>query len=201
MAWWADFHRRTRMPRARQWRRPLTAPGFRPFVRSVDVNSDLSLTFDLAPSLFTAGPHRLTISAAAGCRDGLPEAARTRTYTAVITDAYDYWELVAYLWVTLSGASFRQDSRGGHKSFLGAYQQDNVEFFLSDYDGLINTGTPRVVEQLTPSTALVIAGHAKRSGTLDGVIYVVSTASSPDPDYGNPVAVCRSDAHQFVLSP
>ena len=178
----------------------VTAPGFRPFVRWVDVRDNLSLTVDLAPSLFTAGPHRLTISAAAGCRDGLPEAARTRTYTAVIEDAFDYWEVGTYLWVTLSGASFRQDSRGSHNSFFGAYQQDSVEFFLANYDGRLNTGTPRLVEQLTPSTALVIAGHAKPPGTLDGDIYVVSTASGQDPDYANPIAVCRSAAHQFVLS-
>jgi len=178
----------------------VTAPGFRPFVRWVEVNNDLSLTFDLAPSLFSAGPHSLTISAAAECRDGLPEAARTRTYTAVIGDAFDYWEVGAYLWVTLSGASFWQDSRGRHHSFFAGYRQDSVEFFLLDYDVRVNTGTPRVVEQLTSSTALVIAGHANLSGTLNGAIYVVSTASGQDPDYRNPVAACRSDAHQFVLS-
>jgi hypothetical protein len=177
----------------------VTAPGFRPFVRWVYVNADLSLTFGVARSLFAAGPHRLTISAAAGCRDGLPEAARTRTYTAVIEDLVD-WEVGAYAEVTLSDASFRQDSRGRHNWFFGFYRQDSVEFDLSDYDGRPNTGTPWVVEQLTPSTALVIAGHVKLSGILNGVIYVVSTASGQDPDYGTPIAVCRSDAHQFVLS-
>ena len=178
----------------------VTAQGYRPFVRWVEVNNDLSLTFDLAPSLFAAGPHRLTISAAAGCRDSLPEAARTRTYTAVMEDAFDYWEVGEYLWVRLSGANFRQDSRGRHNFFSGFYLQDSAGFVLLDYDGAAYSGTPWVVEQLTPSTALVIAGNARLSGTLNGVIYIVSTSSGQDPDYRNPIAVCRSDAHQFELS-
>jgi hypothetical protein len=178
----------------------VTAQGFRPSVRWVEVNKDLSLIFDLVPGLFTPGLHTLTISAAAECRHELPEAARTRTYTARIEDAFDYWEVGEYLWVTLSGANFRQDTRGRHNSFWGNYQQDSAEFVLLDYDGLLYTGTPRVVDQLTPSTALVIVGTAKLSGTLSGVIYVVTTTSGQDPDYRSPIAVCQSEVHHFLLS-
>jgi hypothetical protein len=178
----------------------VTARGFRPSVRWVEVNTELSLTFDLVPGLFAPGPHALTIGAAAECRDGLPEAARTRTYTATIEDVFDYWEVGEYLRATLGGANFRHDSRGRHNFFIGGYRHDGAEFVLLDYDGLLYSGTPWVVEQLTPSTALVMTGRAKLSGTLAGVISVVSTTSGQDPDYLNPVAACRSDAHQFVLS-
>ena len=107
------------------------------------------------------------------------------------------------LFVRLSGGDFRFDF-GTHDHFAGWFVDDTVRFVLPDYDAVYTvTGVPFVIERLTPSTALVIAGEAGLSGTLDGVIYVVPLVTDrgfQTADYRNPIAVCRSSAHQFVLS-
>ena len=107
------------------------------------------------------------------------------------------------LFVTLRDGDFRFDF-GTHNYFWGIFEDDTVRFLLPDYDAVYSvTGLPFVIERLTPSTALVIAGEAGLSGTLNGVIYVVSLVTDrgfQTADYRNPIAVCRSSAHQFVLS-
>jgi hypothetical protein len=174
----------------------VTAEGYWPLRSGTD-----TLTFDLTRSPLASGTYTLTISAGADCRRELPEAARTRTYAAVVGYDYDPWDVGPYVVVTLSGANFRVDGRGRHGGFYGmpSGAGDSVVFVLvANY----NSTSPfvAVVEQLTPSTALVIAGSANMSGTLNGELYIVPTVVAGDPDYQNPIAVCRSNAHQFVLS-
>lgn len=91
-----------------------------------------------------------------------------------------------------------------HHHFPGFFEDDTVRFVLPAYNAVYSvTGLPFVIERLTSSTALLIAGEAGLYGTLDGVIYVaplVTNRGFQTFDYKNPIAVCRSSAHQFVLS-
>jgi hypothetical protein len=107
------------------------------------------------------------------------------------------------LFVRLSGGDFSFDF-GTHDHFAGWFVDDTVRFVLPDYDAVYTvTGLPFVIERLTPSTALVIAGEAELSGPLNGVIYVarlVTDRGFQTLDYRNPIATCRSIAHEFVLS-
>jgi len=154
-------------------------------------------------SPLATGTYLLTISASATCRDELPEAARTRVYTAVVEDLVPYGPGSEQLLVTLSGADFRADY-GRQNYFSGFVEDDTVRFILPDHDAVYSIRrVPAIVEQLTPSTALVIAGVAGLSGTLNGVIYTVPLVTDRGfqfADYQNPIASCRFSAHQFVLS-
>ena len=179
----------------------VTAPEYLPYSRSIPVTTNLSLVFDLAPR--PLGTYRLTIRPNAVCPHELTEAAGTRVYTAVVEDSVPYGPGSEQLKVTLSGADFRADY-GMQNSFSGAFDDENgtVRFILPDHNASI-IRVPAVVEQLTKSTALVIAGEARLSGTLNGVIYIVPLVTDRGfqyPDYQNPIASCRSSAHQFVLS-
>jgi len=180
----------------------VSAEGHWTVQQSLNVVADSSLTIELARTPLASGTYTLTISASGDCRHALPETARTRTYSAVVQYDYDPWYVGAFLNVTLSGASFRVDSLGRHGGFYGTPSAEGVSFVLvGDYNRVALTSPyVAVVEQLTPTTVLVIAGYANLSGTLDGVLHIVSTVAGQDPDYRNPIAVCRSSAHQFVLS-
>ena len=164
--------------------------------------ADSSLTFELARTPLASGTYRLTISASGDCHHQLPETARTRTYSAYLQYDYDPWYLGMFMNVTLGGAQFRVDSLGTHGGFYGVPSGEGVSFVLvGDYNRVALTSPyVSVVDQLTATTALVIAGYANLSGTLDGVLHIVRTVAGQDPDYRNPIAVCRSNAHQFELS-
>lgn len=108
------------------------------------------------------------------------------------------------LFVRLSGGDFSFDF-GTYDHFAGVFDDDTVRFILPDYNAVDSiTGLPFVIERLTTSTALVIAGEAGLSGTLNGVIYIAPLVTrvgfQTALDYRNPIATCRSNAHQFVLS-
>jgi hypothetical protein len=179
----------------------VTAEGFWP-VRQGSVAADSLSTFELRRSPLASGTYSLTVRASGDCRHELPEAARSRTYSAAVHYDYDPWDVGPYMNVTLGGANFRVDRLGRHDSFYGVPSEEGAFFVLvGDYNRVALTSPyVAVVEQLTPSTLLVIAGYANLSGTLEGVLQIVPVAAGQDPDYRIPIAVCRSEAHHFVMS-
>jgi hypothetical protein len=179
----------------------VTAEGYWPFERQ-NVTAGSPSNFELQRSPLASGTYALTVRASGDCRHELPETLRTRTYSAFVEYAYDPWYVGTFMSVILSGANFRVDGLGRHGGFYGVPSGEGVSFVLvGDYNRIeLTSPFVAVVEQATSSTVLVIAGYASLSGTLDGVLQVVPVAAGLDPDYGRPVAVCRSRAHQFVLS-
>ena len=91
-------------------------------------------------SPLATGTYRLTISTSATCRAELPEAARTRVYTAAVEYSVPYGPGSEQLFVTLSGGDFRFDV-GTHNYFWGIFEDDTVRFVLLDHSAVYH-GTP-----------------------------------------------------------
>jgi hypothetical protein len=175
-----------------------TREGYRANTKRLRITSHQVVDFDLelsAPRKVIAGRYTLTIAAADECRAALPEEARGRTYTAVLT------QTGPSLRGTLEGAEFFVESSGTLNRFSGTVQPNQVTFRLSPpFDYIFYL--PDVLERLpTPaSTYLAIVGDVvttessgRRSGALSGVIETM------DANFRRLVS-CRSRNHQFVLS-
>ena len=183
---------------------------YRETLREVTVNSNATETFDIAISrLFknATGTYTLTVTAAP-CRTGrgtfgtLPDAAKTRRYTAaVIQDGAD-------LSVTLSGGNFLLNGRGGN-SFFGHSEGDDTVSFAIGRDA--DTFYPyflyyfdqfSVVERLD-GTSLVIVGDVsatvtatEMTGTMNGVLITYSGVALP---FNRMTSMCASPSHGFVM--
>jgi Big-like domain-containing protein len=175
-----------------------TRDGYRDNTKRLRIASHQLVDFDLelsAPREEISGRYTLTIAAADECRAALPEAARARTYTAVLT------QRAASLDGTLEGAEFYVESYGTLNRFSGTVQPNLVTFRLSQPYDYFNY-LPDVVERLTTPTSAYLAivgdvvttaSSGRRSGALDGVIETM------DGRFRRLVS-CRSRHHQFVLS-
>lgn len=164
----------------------------------LDVASHQTVDFELTlerPRVELAGAYTLEVTAAGHCTQ-LPEEARTRRYTAMLT------QTGPSIAATLSGATFKTDRGRPLNSFQGTVDTDGaVVFRLSEaYSYYFYSYYPDVLEELTPTTSLAIGGEvsarAGRSGIvgmLNGVFQVL------DPGLRE-IAGCRSADHQFVLS-
>ena len=175
-----------------------TKEGYRENTQRLRITGHQAVNFNLelsAPRDVVAGGYTLTIAAADECRSALPEEARLRTYTAVLT------QTGAVLGGTLEGAEFFHDSFGALNRFSGAVQPNQVTFrFSAPFDYYFYL--PEVLERLTTptSTYLAIVGDVittessgRRSGALNGVIETMNATFRR-------LASCRSRSHQFVLS-
>jgi hypothetical protein len=147
-----------------------------------------------------SGTYRLTIGAAAACREQLPEEARTRTYNAVLTMEG------RRVTVRLEGAKFYVNVYGNGNRFSGVVDPNRVTFTLNSYDDSMGDGFyyPDVFEELAPATALAVMGVAvvtpsatSLSGTLNGSI---ERLREEGPYRFSPQAACGSTGHQFVLT-
>jgi Big-like domain-containing protein len=197
----------------------VTKEGYQPLVRTVRVTEqeqriDFELT-PLIPRAVVSGTYTLTITAAAECRSKLPEAARTRTYTAVVTQDG------ARLTATLSGADFYSADGNTYNHFVGAVEPKRVLFTLRNLiigDPLGDTDPDHtafsdVFEQLTPSMFLAVSGMAETTlspagvaGTLNNgagwpraEIATVQRIGTGPLDW-QITASCRTTGHQIVVS-
>jgi hypothetical protein len=171
-----------------------TKDGYVPSVQRVHVTRDVDLDFALKPFGYIdiTGTYSLRMTAAAECRDNLPEAVRTRTYTAVVTRERGRFH------VTLSGADFNVLGN----AFQGWIVEQGVWFETYYYD---DGGRFDVVsELLTPSTILAIQFFVQATvsptslvGTMDGVFNIYRRVGDVDFVVD---ASCRSDSHQFLMS-
>ena len=168
-----------------------TKDGYEPSVQRVHVTSDVDVYFALEPFGYIdiRGTYDLEITAAADCRDNLPEAVRTRTYTAVVTE-----DRGGFL-VTVTGAEFLGNT------FHGGIDEQGVWFRTYHSDEI---GYNEFVERLTPSTALQIefsvrptVSRTKLIGTMDGNLAITSTELG---GRAPPGAYCSSDRHRFLMS-
>ena len=176
----------------------VSKPGYEEARQRVNVTGHRALDFHLTLTNArdeVAGTYTLTVTAADSCATALPPEARSRTYTAVIT------QNGPYLGVKLGGASFYRDRLNLYDHFVGIVEAGRVTFQLyegSDYYGFFYE-FPDVVEQLTQNLfsfggfAATTASAGGRLGTLTGALVVVDGNSRS-------VARCQSSAHRFELT-
>ncbi len=170
---------------------------------SVTVAGDLVADIELTPAnppANIAGTYRLTIDASASCGARLPEAARSRTYTATIEQDG------ANLSVSLSGAEFIEaDGHSVGDHFSGRILGRQATFYLARfrYDSYYGTFIYGVVEKLNEQY-LAIDGDAETSVTAS----TISGALAGDIDVynGNPAEggirtiTCADDNHRLTFS-
>ena len=189
-----------------------TKNGYEPLTQDVRLeNNWTTVRVQLVPSrgrIDLAGQYQLTISSGS-CAGGrvLPEAARTRTYTAAL------WNSGLRINVRLSDANFAvqwcplcHEDRGDH--FTGQTQALGARFTLIEYEVPFdwNAGIyPNVVERLSDGTLLAVSGHATvaptsrgYAGTLDGSFSIYNSLDLVSQG-SQAIVTCQSDSHQFVL--
>lgn len=185
----------------------VTKDGYDTTVHRVIVTKHHTTEVEIVPSrprAVVAGTYTLTITAAPECRANLPEAARERTYTAVITQSG------AALTVTInSGKKVTYGAFDPTNTFSGAVEPDRLVFSVKDYSGPnpLQFYSPSILEELSP-TSLTVYGSVTATandngyaGTLDGAFETLSLRGYWD--YGDDyqrIASCRSERHQFVLT-
>jgi hypothetical protein len=144
-----------------------------------------------------SGQYRLTITAA-DC-SSIPEEFRRRSYDARVD------QLASWVNALLSGADFMVFTGVGNH-FGGSYELDgSVSFVLARgyFNGYYDNVSPDVVERVTPSSAIVISGHASTrvngsviAGQLSGTFALTGHLNSFFPPYASE---CQSSGHGFEL--
>jgi hypothetical protein len=190
----------------------LTKEGYTSTVHSMRLDGHRGVSLQMFPSgsrLNLPGQYQLTITSGV-CADGnLPDAVKTRTYTARM------WNAGLMIHVELSGADFAVEwcslcfeTRGNR--FTGQTQALDARFTLFEYgppeDGYDGQGYyPSLAERLPDGRFLSIAGRAivapsadGYAGSLDGTIAVYDSLSQVE-SAGRVLASCRSNAHRFTL--
>ena len=190
----------------------LTKEGYTSTVHSMRLDGHRGVSLQMFPSgsrLDLPGQYQLTITSGV-CADGnLPDAVKTRTYTARM------WNAGLMIHVELSGADFAVEwcplcfeTRGNR--FMGQTQALDARFTLFEYgppeDGYDGQGYyPSLAERLPDGRFLSIAGRAivapsadGYAGSLDGTIAVYDSLSQVE-RAGRALASCRSNAHRFTL--
>lgn len=174
------------------------AAGYAELRQRVTVNAHETVNLQMTPAApreQLAGRFTLTIRAAPSCAGQLPEGARVRTYTAIVTQDGPA------LRVKLEGAQFLSENSHSYDSFTGIVQPSRVLFDLLQPDFYYDD-VPAVIEVLTNpashrlwigGTVLLTGSSRIRSGLLDGRLAVLS-------DAGGLVGSCESSEHGFVLS-
>jgi hypothetical protein len=192
----------------------VTKAGYTPVTKSINVGADDLLDFpDLvqaasAPQL--AGTYTLTLSAADGCRISprnapVPAEAKTRTYTAVVTQ--DGPRLL----VTLSGANFLVQNGKGN-AFEGRVEPDGVSFNLRTLGGYAYyyyysyyTGIPDLAEKLSTGDYVAFLGKVSAKSSAAGVtgqLQGTEMLFAVGPTGTTSIRMtCDSNHHQFSLTP
>jgi hypothetical protein len=176
-----------------------TRDGYQEQRQRVRVTSHHQLDFDMVlsrPRDEVAGTYTLTVTAAAECRENLPEEARSRRYTAVLGQEGPR------LTATLERGTFASVGGATRNSFRGTVEPGRVTFHLNEYfSDAFYLYYPDVLEQLSAQTFLAVSGAfvgtvspAGVAGTLNGPIETMQPGSFQR------IATCRSAGHQFVLS-
>ena len=188
-----------------------TKDGYASATMNVRPPSGIFLSFYLSPpaQVNIAGTYTLTFVADSACA-GLPEALRTRTYTAAIAPS-PYRPGDTLFEVTLSGAPFIGTYNGFEVGVAGNYLAFTIYNNFDEGEG--------VVEEIGPSTYLEVVGTASASVGSDGVsaisipfsgnfgLCVGSAPYSAGSLYRcylrAPVSLaeCRSQNHRLILTP
>ena len=159
------------------------------------------------PSVNLAGAYTLTLTADTAC-SGLPDAARSRTYTVSMTSMPNTPENYQ---AVLGGATFLSSEAGQFDvDVAGTYAHFRFGDPWDDGDGAKREGS-YIIEEVAPSTYLGITGSAGL--TVDGGTTISSSFSgdmaycvNPNPaaivhyqcPVGQPV-VCYSTNHRLLL--
>ena len=177
----------------------VTREGYEPHVQRLLLTDHHTLDIELRltrPRADLSGQYTLTIAAAPDCSAALPEQARNRTYTAIVS------QTASRLNVTLADATFFLESGNLYNRFQGYNDGERVTFFLSDRSYYYWYYHPSVIEQITPELFLVPAGQVTGTlstsgvaGTLNGVVEVRERTGLTF----KTTATCRSADHRFVL--
>ena len=184
----------------------VTKDGYDTTVHRVIVTNHQTTEVEIVPSrprAIVAGTYTLTLAAAPECRANLPEVARERTYSAVITQSG------AALTVTISGGKKVEiGAFDPTNTFSGAVEPDRLVFFLNDYSGPSPSQfySPSILEEFSPTSLTVYGSASARAndhgyaGTLDGAFETLFVRGYWDygADYER-IAACRSASHQFIL--
>jgi hypothetical protein len=182
----------------------LSKEGYETNVVSVVVSDHQTQNFTLTlrfPRAEVAGTYTLTISAAGDCAATLPEEARIRNYTAVLTQVGPQIE------ATLTTGTFALNRNLKGNRFRGRVEPGQVVFTLAPYDDYYYSYGyyADLAEQLNASLYLVISGSvvtsittSRLSGSLNGsfLTFTRDLRRSPLP---RPTVECRSVNHQFAL--
>jgi hypothetical protein len=146
-----------------------------------------------------SGTYTMTITAAAACRDELPEAIMARTYAAELT------QNGALVEARLSGASFHLSHSGRGDNFRGRVQPDGLAIWLTPhaYKYYGYASYPDIAEKLPEGRYFAVEGslvlrgsRAQLSGALTGTFKLFTY----DPAWGGrPTIDCDGD-HEVVLS-
>lgn len=190
-----------------------TKPGYTSVSRSIDVSRDETMDIPdftqpgAPPSL--AGIYTLRITAADNCTASppgakLPDAARTRTYGATVTQDGPR------LHVALSGADFLVQ-QGHGSSFDGRVEPSAVTFNLSSLGGssyyyfYYYLGLPDLVEKISATDYFTMVGKAFTTSSAAGLIGPITGAATvftKSPSGVNSTRMsCQSSQHQFSLTP
>ena len=180
----------------------VTLDGYEEQRKRLQVAGHQVLDFNLAlsrPRSEVAGTYTLTVTAAPECRAQLPEEARTRTFTAVVTQ--DGPRLV----VALDRSQFVTTGVRTLNTFSGIVQPHRVTFRVNGYYEGFYLYLPDVLEQLSAPMLFSFSGlvgaavsAAGVAGTLDGDIETLQSGL-PSVRFQR-TASCKSANHQFVLS-
>jgi hypothetical protein len=184
-----------------------TKDGYAPFTATRSTGySPLSIWIVLAlstPSENLAGDYTLTLTADTAC-SGLPDAARSRTYTVSMTsrpNTPDNYRAV------LGGATFLSSAAGQFDvDVAGTYAHFRFGDPWDDGDGAKREGS-YIIEEVAPSTYLGITGSAgltvnggtTMSGSFSGEVqYCVHPNPAAIGNYQCPVD-CYSTNHRMLL--
>ena len=172
-----------------------SADGFAPLVHDVVVTgNDATQAFDLTPvdaSAHISGIWTMTVSPAPGCRPGLPDIARGRTYQVQLIQSG------TRLQVKFSSPTLRQHNPDEHSgTVLGSY----VRLFIVGDTDYGEWSTPDLYDQLSPTETFGFDGTVQ--GTVNGT--EIRATMNGDlvywngPTYG-PAWYCRATNHVVIL--
>ncbi len=177
----------------------VTRDGYQPtagtaFVTDQSASHNIALPL-VAPRADVSGIYTLTITAASHCGAGLgdgrlPDEARVRSYQA------DVRQDGPRVTVTLSGPTFR-----GH-AFSGRVEPGGVVFDLPWHDSN-DFADPSIIDLLPTSGVLTADGHVTAAispNRLAGLFNAEFSIFETEQSWARPIASCRSETHQFVLS-
>lgn len=184
----------------------ISKEGYDRSIDSIAISDHAMENFQLTLSrgrMEVGGRYQLVIEAADSCAPRLPQEARRRVYTAMVTQQGRELEAL------LSDATFATSKAGRGNRFVGIAEPEQVRFTLYEpfysYYPYYSADYPDVVEQLT-SGFLTVAGSAvlaRFSRGLAGTMEGTFGFSPHDPRRGpsrSQTTWCESSSHRFVLT-
>jgi hypothetical protein len=178
-----------------------TANGYQEQRHRLTVTDHQTLDIDFVPSQprpDVSGTYALTVVAAPECRAALPAEARTRTYTAVITQDGPA------LTVTLQGSRFLSRNGRTLNRFTGTVVPSHISLSIGKWNGdYYYFSGPDIVDQLTDTTSFTMSGTViatASSNPLANTLYgTIETLQDTPEGWFTAVAVCGPAWHEFVM--